>query len=425
MRLAVAALAAITAGCASVASPPGGPDDEVAPSVVRVTPDSGATSFTAGRVLFHFDEVVSDRGTGTAALERLVVISPSVGPPRISWHRDAIGARPREGWRPNTTYSVTLLPGIRDLRGNVTTEPRTIVFSTGPALASSFIEGQIFDWLAERPAARGWVVAFPSTDSTMLYAGPADSSGRFSLGPLDAGSYTVRGWLDANANRTHDRVEASDTAVVTVATSARVSVELLAALRDTLPARIATATPADSVTIVVTFDRPLDPASPPTAASFRIVRADSTPVRVVSVMGGREFDRQRAVEDSLRRADTARVDTARAARPADVQPRAVTDADAQVATGPSRSPPNTSIAIRVAQPLEAGATYRVEADGVRSLGGRAEASSRVFTLPAPQQAPPDQTPPPDEQPGRGPAPGELPVGTRDHGAPPGRPTSRP
>jgi hypothetical protein len=423
MRRLIAALAALSAGCASVASPPGGPTDELPPSVVRVTPDSGATGVSAGRVLFYFDEVVSDRGTGPAALERLVVISPSAGPPRISWHRDAIGTRPREGWRPNTTYSVTLLPGIRDLRGNVTTEPRTIVFSTGPALASSFIEGQIFDWMTERAAARGWVVAFPATDSTMIYAGPADSSGRFSLGPLDAGSYTVRGWIDANANRTHDRVEPSDTATVFVAASARLNVELLAALRDTLPARIANVTPADSVTIVVTFDRPLDPASPPAAARFRIVRADSTPVSIASVTGGREFDRQRAVEDSLRRADTARVDTARVARPAEVQPRAVTGADLQAPARPSRPAPDISIAIRIVQPLEEGTTYRVEADGVRSLGGRAEASSRVFTIRTQQpQAPLDERAP-AVPPGRDPAARALPEGSPNPKAPPpGAPT---
>ncbi|HMF86866.1 MAG TPA: hypothetical protein VK575_02225, partial [Gemmatimonadaceae bacterium] len=94
------AAALLCLGCASPGMPPGGPPDVAAPQIVAIIPDSGNVGVSPKEVIFRFDEVVSERPQGAQSLEALFLISPRDGAPETSWHRDAIGVRPRRGWRP-------------------------------------------------------------------------------------------------------------------------------------------------------------------------------------------------------------------------------------------------------------------------------------------------------------------------------------
>ena len=149
-RLLVIAGAAATIACANRGGlgPPGGPVDRIPPRVDAITPESGSVSQRAGAVTFHFTRVVTD-APSRGALDQYFLISPTDGDPRVNWHRDHIDVRPRHGFRPNTAYSVTLLPGLADVRGNTMTESATTVFSTGAAFPRFGITGSIFDWAAE------------------------------------------------------------------------------------------------------------------------------------------------------------------------------------------------------------------------------------------------------------------------------------
>ena len=121
-RAPIAAIVLLASGCASQGTPPGGAPDVAAPLLVRTTPDTSAVGVRAERVTFRFDEVVSERPSGAPSLGALFLISPTDGEPRVSWRRDAVTVAPRRGFRANTVYTVTLLPGLADLRGNVRTE---------------------------------------------------------------------------------------------------------------------------------------------------------------------------------------------------------------------------------------------------------------------------------------------------------------
>jgi Big-like domain-containing protein len=389
-RLAAAAVIGAMAACASMAAPPGGPEDHAPAEVVLIVPESGLFNFKRRVVEIHFNEVISDRGTGAAALGQLVVISPRDGAPRVSYRRDAIAVRPRAGWRPNTTYTVTLLPGVTDLRGNTSKESRTTVFSTGGAIAQFALRGRVFDWIAERPAPGAWIEAV-SRDS-VVYVRVADSTGAFTIGPLPAGQYALKGFIDQNNNRALDRGEAWDSVVAQTSRSGvETSLELLAAPRDTLPPRITAISPTDSVTLSVDFDRPLDVRQAITPALFTVTRADSTPVPVREAISRRDVERREA--ERRARADTARADTARAPRPAPARPQLVRGPES--AAKPSVPAPAQQVIVRVASPLAPGASYRVTASGVRNLLGRAGTSTRIVQVPHP--APPDstrRTPPP-------------------------------
>ena len=59
------------AACASASPPPGGPPDSEPPRLVKITPDTGAVSVRPPKVVFRFDEVVSERPQGAATLAGL------------------------------------------------------------------------------------------------------------------------------------------------------------------------------------------------------------------------------------------------------------------------------------------------------------------------------------------------------------------
>jgi hypothetical protein len=285
--------------------------------------------------------------------------------------------RPRNGFRANTAYTVTLLPGLGDLRGNISRAGASVVFSTGATIPPNRITGTVFDWAAERPAPRALIQAL--TPDSVLYLAQSDSAGRFTVGPLPAGSYLVRAIIDANNNRALDRSEAFDTVRVTAPATA--PVELLAIVRDTLPPRIASVSLVDSVSLRVTFDRPLDPDHPPATTSFRLVAADSTVVPIVAALAPRAEQaeaqaRQQALADSLRRVDSL------AGRALPPRPRAAPAAPA-AGTKPSVPAPYNALLLRVARPLASNATYRLSVTGARALSRRAEDSERSFTTPRP------------------------------------------
>ncbi len=267
--------------CASPGSPPGGPVDTAAPQILGLAPDSGRTGVTPRNVVFRFDEVVSERPSGAASLNALFLISPREGEPNVDWSRDEIAIRPRRGWKANTAYTITLLPGLSDLRGNVRNTGAVLVFSTGQTIPSGKISGTVFDWVERRVLARALVEARPVTDTTLIYVTTTDSAGAFVIGSLAAGQYTVRAIADANINRALDPREAWDSARITLADSA--TTELLTFVRDSTGSRLMTVTLRDSVTLELGFDNPLAVSPPLTTASIRVAAADSIAVPIVSL----------------------------------------------------------------------------------------------------------------------------------------------
>jgi hypothetical protein len=390
VRLGLIALPAIVAGaigCASASPPPGGPEDREAPRVVRITPDSNSLDVKDRNASFYFDETINDRGGGAQEVRNFFLVSPSDGEPVVSWHRSRIDVRPRNGFRPNTAYSVTLLPGLSDLRSNTMRTGASLVFSTGPTIPSERITGVVFDWPAERPAALAFVQAVTPAPDSVVYLAQSDSAGRFTLGPLPPGSYLVRAIIDQNHNRALDRNEAFDSIRVVVPLKA--PLELLAVQRDTLPPRITTVTQNDSLTLRVTFDRFLDPAQLPTAATFRLAAADSTVVPVTAVLTPREEQtaaqaKVQATADSLRRVDSLAGKPLAPYRPIAGPPKTGVAA-------PSIPAPFTSMLLRLGGRLAPGTTYVLSASNARALSGRSTASERSFSTAKAPPPRPDST----------------------------------
>jgi hypothetical protein len=380
-RTTLAALLTLAA-CAQTGTLPGGPEDPLPPALVGIAPDTGATNVTPDHVVFRFDEVVSERpgGSSSRGLADLFIISPEAGETTVEWGREEVRVSPRRGWRENTTYTVTLLPGMSDLRRNVSREGASVVFSTGPSIAGGSIAGRLFDWVAGRPVA-GRIEAYAPGDTvdadTTLWVAAADSSGRFALANVPAGSYIVRGFVDQTPNRRLDRSEAWDSTLVSLTDSARI--ELLAFVHDSAGPGISSVEVRDSVTLRVTLDRPMLPELPIPPGVFSLRAADSSEVPVAGVLTARVAD---SLDAAARPPDTT------AARPRATPPRAT-------AAAPSRPSPPTVLVVRLGRPVVPGTEYRLHAE-LRGLLGTMRGSDYRFTPPAPTEA--DAAEPPAARP---------------------------
>ncbi len=375
--------------CASPGYPPGGPPRFIPPRLIAVTPDTLAVNVRARTVEFTFDEVVNQasRGSGAASgvgggatgLESLVLVSPRNGSVAVDWARERVYVHPRRGFRPNATYTVTILPGLSDLRNNTRDSAVVAVFSTGATIARGELTGVVFDWVNARTAP-GAVVEAVAADS-ITYVTLADSVGRFTIPNMPVGTYLVRGAVDVNGNRSIDPREPFDSARATATLrtgrplfTAPIPAEVLAAelqagsdttrpkprrtparstavgdtttpplalyafVHDTLAPRVGTVSVVDSTTIRLSFDRPLRPDQPFAPAQFRIAGPDSAPVPIREVLTA-------TIADSIAQAAT------QAAAQAAAQARARPDSGTQPPAARAPATPNASaIPPRSAQP---------------------------------------------------------------------------
>ena len=375
--LACLAAAAMCGACASAAPPPGGPEDHTPPILIRIMPDSNSVNVRVKEVNLLFSDVITDR-PARGELSQYFLISPRDGAPRVSWHRERISIRPPRGFKPNTAYMITKLPGLADLRGNPDSNTIRWVFSTGPRIPTLGALGRAFDWEAETPAQGAVVEAISRPDST-VYITKTDTSGGFTIGPFGPGRYTMLAFIDANNNMALDRGEKWDSIPQTIS-GTRPFVELLLIDRDTIPPRVQNVSVTDSTTLTVTFDRVIAPAMRLTPAQFSVVGSDSVPLRIASLFTA---EQQRAARDSTNRAredSTRRADSVRAVitgRP---------PAGGRVEAPPLRPSipgPPRQLEVRLVRtpPLVPGRTYRLTARDIRGLAGPPATSTRLFTVP--------------------------------------------
>jgi hypothetical protein len=399
-RLVLALAGALS--CASPTQPPGGPEDLEPPRIVSFSPDSGSTSVTPNVVTIRFDEIISETPKTGRDLADRIVISPNDGAVVVRWQRDRITVRPRRGWRENTAYVITLLPGISDLSQNARDSSRVLVFSTGASIPETRVTGVVFDWMKAVPAAQARILARPLTDTTLVYATESDSVGRFVLPYLATGEYAVLALIDANKNGVRDPRELWDSVTAVLGDSAQHDFYVFP--QDTLPPRISTVTATDSLTLTITFDRPLSPQLDiPTA--IRLYDVDSARVTLSGIETAASADsakreREAAVRDSTARAQAA-ADTTPAARAARERARqdsinqaqAVADSIARDTT-PRVPPPvsaraalQTTLVVTLSAPLTPLERYRIEATVLGANGVTGE-SDRVYVRPRPAAPPP-------------------------------------
>src|ERR1700682_2079513 len=158
-----------------------------------------------------------------------------------------------------------MMRGLADIRGNVRNTGVTTFFSTGPTIPRTRISGQAFDWVTGAPAAGALVESVVQPDSIHPHVALAATGGAFLLEHLPPARYTVRAYLDRNKNMGIDPSEPWDSTSVNLSDSARI--ELLLFAHDTVAPRLRDVRAVDSLTLQVTFDKPVDPSQTLSAAN--------------------------------------------------------------------------------------------------------------------------------------------------------------
>jgi Big-like domain-containing protein len=383
----------LLSACAKMEPPPGGPPDLTPPQLIAVRPESlqRIPNFS-GDVEFRFNEVISEggspsQGAGTGDLERLIILSPTTRVPEVRWRRNRITVKPSDGWKTNRVYRVELLPGVTDLRRNRSNKGAVLTFTTGADLPSRTLQGLVVDWSTNRPAAQALVEALLLPDS-LPYHGLTDSTGRFSLGPLPAGEYLVKGVIDQNHDFQPSPREAFDSIrILSTDTTGRVG-ELWTFVHDTAAARIRTITVADSVSARVEFSQFLDPRQKLALTSVTLRSLpDSAAVKVTSLLpkplDDSLHERAPAAPDSTAR-DTTRRDTTARERPGLREIEAPgARLERQGANQPLTTRPQLTdqLVLRVPQPWKPEGKYELELRGVRNVSGVSGDVKGVLTVP--------------------------------------------
>ena len=219
--------------CASVAPPPGGPEDTLPPRVdgTTIVPKSINQSTNLDLTL-QFDEWIVQKPPNGA-----VVISPPIsGRLRTKASGDKLRIYSTEPLDSNTTYTLTVTNAIKDLQGNPLEKPFQILFSTGNFLDSletdfsvslqdSLIRKKKFPVVAFYPigevrAHKGYLEKFRDSSLTAkadtfpniakeipLYIAQTDSLGNGTLQGMQAGSYLALAFLDENNNQKLDAAD--------------------------------------------------------------------------------------------------------------------------------------------------------------------------------------------------------------------------
>jgi hypothetical protein len=419
------ASAAIIAACASPGVPPGGPSVSAFPRVIATLPETSAVNARPGKVLIRYDDVIGEQSNG-GELSKSVLISPWDGEPSVDWKRTGMTIRAKKGWRANTAYTITILPGIADFKGKASPFGYVMRFSTGPSIPKTTMRGVAFDWVQARPVPKATILAVDATDTTLVYLTVADSTGRYELGAVPPGRYMIVAIDEKQPNRTLEPREPWDTASVTLTDSTRADLYMF--VHDTIAPRFSELRSNDSVTISLILDKPLKPGIDIPVANVRVVTSDSTVVPVLSIRTAEEERVEQARLDSLARLkDTTRV------KPTDpnAAPKRTIDPTRRRDTVPTvpipvaaRKPPATELILKLGAALKLGTTYRVTVTGLRNLLGREGSASRLLILPKPTPIDTTKTPRPGTQRPGGP-PGTVPPRDSTKGVPPVKPTAQP
>jgi len=387
----------VCVGCAQPRQPTGGEPRQVQPLVVDVSPEPFATITDLRRpVVIRFDERLSERLEGVRDLSDAVLVSPETGPVRARRGRRHVEVSVAGGWQPGLVYRVVVLPVLRDLFGNVRTEPVELVFSTGAAIDETAVAGLIEDRITGQAAAGARVEAV-HREAGHTYVAVADSAGFFALRYVPEGSYDMTAWMDRDRDREPDFHEPQDTASFLLTAQDTVLLELQLLPQDTTPARLARAAVVDSTKVELTFDDYFEPG--PVDGRARVYRtADSTFVMDGALFHGTRLDSLRALDRAAEEAlaDTLPTDTV----PADTPLREARATPGPTAgrrpTEPPRHLPARELILRLPRPLQPETAYYVVVDGVTNIQGvPGGGGTAPFQTPAPRPPPAPDEPDPD------------------------------
>ncbi|MGH7564809.1 MAG: Ig-like domain-containing protein [Gemmatimonadota bacterium] len=330
--LAILALAA----CASEGFPPGGPEDRLPPVLVETDPAQRSVNAAADQAItLTFDEVIDDRQLGE--LRRLIRVNPDDPEFDLLLEENIVTLAPDEPMIEDLTYSVTVLPGVRDREGNATTEPQSILFSVGGEVPITLSILRVTILNEEGEPAVGALYRMENTETEFGYTMTADSQGQVEAEAVAYGPYVATAWIEQVRPEGWQMTEepgARDTFDLSLETRAHEATYRIAVVDTTAPVITEIATPGSRLIRVLIDDR-LPEEITLTPEDVRLYLGDP------GVEADTPLDSIPLEEQRMRRLDVLEV----------------------TAAG------RTEIQIEPVLPLDRGQAYRVELPGVENASG--------------------------------------------------------
>jgi len=203
---------ALLSGCASIASPDGGPRDTTPPKLVSTTPPNGTRNVTTQTIQLEFSEEVQLQD-----LAKNLIVAPLIPDEnryKVREDRTSISLIYDKPFAPNTTYSFNFGDAVVDITEKNKAKNVRLAFSTGPQLDSAMIQGVVTDLLTAKPVENASVMLYPANDTTFsvrkgrpYYLARTDKAGAFTLENLKEGSYNLYALVDKNQSYRYEEGE--------------------------------------------------------------------------------------------------------------------------------------------------------------------------------------------------------------------------
>ena len=202
---------ALGGGCATIASPDGGPRDLKAPKLVGTTPENGARNVATRTITLEFSEPVQLK-----ELTKNLIVAPVIPDEnhyKIAEKRNSVSLTYEKPFDANTTYSFNFGDAVVDITESNKAKNVRLAFSTGPELDSGRVAGTVRDLLSGQPVENASVLLYPVADTAGVrrgrpyYLARTEKSGAFSLENLKVGDYDLYALVDKNQSNRYEEGE--------------------------------------------------------------------------------------------------------------------------------------------------------------------------------------------------------------------------
>ena len=199
-------LFSLIGGCAKVGSPSGGPLDQTPPEVVESMPPSGITNFTDKKIIITFNEFIQLN----EITQKFMVSPPMDNLPELRLKGKNLEITYEDDLRENTTYTFYFQDAIRDLNEGNPIDNFSFVFSTGPALDSLTVTGNVLNAYDLNPPEDVMAMLYSDlSDSAFIkkipdYISRVDENGYFRIDNIREGSYRIYALKDMDNSKNYN-----------------------------------------------------------------------------------------------------------------------------------------------------------------------------------------------------------------------------
>jgi uncharacterized protein (DUF2141 family) len=201
--LLMSAIIVLSAACAKVSNPSGGPRDRTLPVVLETIPEYGARNFKGKSISITFDEYVAL----TSINEKFMVSPPVKKKPRVYVRGKNVIAEFDEVLRDSTTYTFYFQDAIKDLNEGNTIEDYQFVISTGSVIDSLSVTGNVYSAFDLETPEKTMVLLYRElADSFVVkhlpdYISRVDLKGYFRINNVKSGTYRLYAVKDADNSK--------------------------------------------------------------------------------------------------------------------------------------------------------------------------------------------------------------------------------